>query len=602
LVLAVSPVFGQENVLYSSIQQAKAANVEFQALPSVLVRESAPDDKLLSSKFNNIEEVQFFTYDASGLTGAGRAISLDIPLKKGTLSLELMEVSDAFYEYEVVTSDGETYPANRNFKHYRGIVRNDPNSKVAVSFLDDEIMGLIATDEGNLVIGKETVYGKHLLYDDKNLKDKPAFECETFDDLFVPYDPEVLSGAFVTACQRNVRFYVETEYDIYQSKGSVSNVEAYITGVFNQVATLYTAESIPTVISIIYVWTSTDPYTGTTTDALLYQFQSTRTSINGDLGMLLTFRPELGGGMAAGFDGLCNPSTSKKLAVSMIYSTYSTLPTYSWTVYVVTHEFGHLLGSRHTHACVWNGNSTAIDGCAGYTENAAGTDYGDCPLPGDPPEGGTIMSYCEFAPVGTNFNLGFGPQPGNVIRNSYYSAACLATVSISGPDPFPYQQYATYSSQVAGTWSVTAPLSIYSGQGTNSVVLSCPQFSNIHSSTLTLEPDGFSCSVSKYIEIPRDTIWGYSFSLMAYPNPAIDVVNIDIQENVASPATVKASEKDVLFTIRLYDQEGALRKELKTMDRQISISVSDLRNGVYILHVYASKAGKPQSIKLIVKH
>jgi hypothetical protein len=105
-VLAVSTVFGQENILYSNIQQAKAENVEFQALPSVLVRESAPDDKLLSSKFNNVEEVQFFTYDASMLKSAGRAISLDVPLKKGNLSLELMEVPDAFYEYEVVTSEG----------------------------------------------------------------------------------------------------------------------------------------------------------------------------------------------------------------------------------------------------------------------------------------------------------------------------------------------------------------------------------------------------------------------------------------------------------------------------------------------------------------
>ncbi|MDR1582161.1 MAG: hypothetical protein LBS55_02705 [Prevotellaceae bacterium] len=138
-ILAVSVVFGQENVLYSNIQQAKTANMEFQVLPPVLVKESAPENKNLLSKFNNANEVLFFTYDASKSESAGKTISLDIPLNKGSLSLELMEVSDAFYDYEVVTSDGETYPANRNFKHYRGIVKNDSNSRVAISFLDNEI-------------------------------------------------------------------------------------------------------------------------------------------------------------------------------------------------------------------------------------------------------------------------------------------------------------------------------------------------------------------------------------------------------------------------------------------------------------------------------
>ncbi|MBL0102917.1 MAG: fibronectin type III domain-containing protein [Bacteroidetes bacterium] len=79
---------------------------------------------------------------------------------------------------------------------------------------------------------------------------------------------------------------------------------------------------------------------------------------------------------------------------------------------------GHLIGSRHTHACVWNGNSTAIDGCAGYVE-------GSCALPGNPSSGGTIMSYCHLTSVGMNLSLGFGPQPGNVIRNTVLNATCL---------------------------------------------------------------------------------------------------------------------------------------------------------------------------------
>ena len=34
---------------------------------------------------------------------------------------------------------------------------------------------------------------------------------------------------------------------------------------------------------------------------------------------------------------------------------------------IVAHELGHLLGSQHTHACVWNGDGTQIDDCGNVT-------------------------------------------------------------------------------------------------------------------------------------------------------------------------------------------------------------------------------------------
>jgi hypothetical protein len=93
---------------------------------------------------------------------------------------------------------------------------------------------------------------------------------------------------------------------------------------------------------------------------------------------------------------------------------------------VITHEMGHLMGSRHTHACVWNGNNTAIDGCSGATE-------GGCALPGIPASGGTIMSYCHQQSVGINFNLGFGPQPAAFILNIFNTATCYTGSNASTP-------------------------------------------------------------------------------------------------------------------------------------------------------------------------
>ena len=102
---------------------------------------------------------------------------------------------------------------------------------------------------------------------------------------------------------------------------------------------------------------------------------------------------------------------------------------------VVAHELGHLFGSHHTHACRWNGNNTAIDGCAGFVE-------GNCGNPGNPSGGGTIMSYCHIRNIGINFSRGFGPQPGNVIRNNVANASCVQVCDTPGdgggdPDPDP---------------------------------------------------------------------------------------------------------------------------------------------------------------------
>lgn len=180
----------------------------------------------------------------------------------------------------------------------------------------------------------------------------------------------------------------------------------------------------------------------------------------------MTFR-SIGGGIAAGFNGICNSNTAQRLSVAMLNNNYSTVPNYSWSVYVVTHEFGHLFGSRHTHACVWNGNNTAIDGCV-ETE-------GDCSLPDIPSGGGTLMSYCHLQSVGINFNLGFGNQPGNIIRNSVENGDCLCeciNATISGPTVICSSSGSSYSVQGLGTgdtiaWNQNSNITRVSTQGSN---------------------------------------------------------------------------------------------------------------------------------------
>lgn len=357
------------------------------------------------------------------LDDAPEQFTLSIPYTNNQiLEIELVQVNPFTDDFQVTDSKDEQALEIDLGIHYRGIVKGDVRSIAALSIFEGELMGLFSSDDmGNLVLGKldgaEYTRGEHVLYDDKNILSEMPIDCGTEDD-GIGYTRDELAptddGRALTDC---VRFYFEVDDDIVSNKGGATGATNYTTGIYNQVATLYDNENINTSVSEIFVWTTSAPYSSSSSSGMLADFQQFRNGWNGDLAQLLSYQAS--GGIAAGFDGICNSNEEESMSFSSINSTYNNVPTYSFTIMVVTHEFGHTFGSRHTHACVWNGNNTAIDGCAGQTE-------GFCSLPGYPSGGGTIMSYCHIQSVGINFNAGFGPQPGNVIRNEVSNGSCLS--------------------------------------------------------------------------------------------------------------------------------------------------------------------------------
>lgn len=349
------------------------------------------------------------------------AVVFSIPSQThGTLELELVRVNIFTPDFGVRTdASGKDYVPYSGGVHYRGMVKGDAHSTVAISMFEEEVMGLIATTEGNFVLGKlndEPAGGMHILYNDRDLAEIPARPaCATPDEgTYAPED--LLPQSALDKAGDCIRIYLEADRDVYQDKGSVSNVVNWITGVFNETAALYSDENINMALSEVFVWTSNSGYNGNNASVLLNAFQNSRSNFNGDMAQLINFKNA--GGIAASIGGLCTGNKRDAMSYAGVYNYYYSVPTYSYTVEMVAHELGHLFNSRHTHACVWNGNNTAIDGCSSVE--------GSCARPGLPAGGGTIMSYCDFTSVGIDFTLGFGSQPGNVIRNYVAAANCLS--------------------------------------------------------------------------------------------------------------------------------------------------------------------------------
>ncbi|MCB0517568.1 MAG: fibronectin type III domain-containing protein [Lewinellaceae bacterium] len=403
------------------------------------------------------------------LQAAAGEIELSLPYQNGTIELELVEVDILSDDFTVVTSSSGGQPVDYTpGKFYRGTVKGNPHTVATLSVFSDEVMGMVSpNDEETLVLGRLQEPGNrsdYIFYSDKKLLDSPPFICgtETPDDIgSIIADFRRAEPGQRDLLMNCVRQYLEADYALYNNKGSVTATVNYLAGLFNEVATLYANESITTALSQVYVWVTPDSYSTSNSGTALSQFRTARSVFNGDLAMLTALGGNNIGGIAY-VDGLCNASL--RYGYANINSTYSTVPTFSWSVQVVAHEMGHNYGSPHTHACAWGpGNNQPIDCCganAGYPEPGCTT----CTLP-DPAGGGTIMSYCHLSVVGINFNNGFGTEPGDLIRAKYNAASCLSACSTGGcvaPTNLSISNIQT--NQATFSWSAVSGASSYNVQ------------------------------------------------------------------------------------------------------------------------------------------
>jgi hypothetical protein len=377
------------------------------------------------------------------------SLQLRLPFENKQLNLDLKKTkitSDNFSVIEALPGGKRRTADYSGALFYQGKIEGIPHSFATISIVNDQVFGIISDDKSNIILGAIENNGRatqeYTLYREPDLKIRNPLNCFTSDTAIDnPVMPRNNSLNRVDVVGEPVDIYFECDYKLYQDKGSnTTNVINYVLSFFNNTSLLYANENVKIQVSQILVWTTQDPEAAgglNTTSACLTSFSNRMltTTYIGDYAHFISTR-SLGGGIAWLLTNPCGSSLYNRCAVSAIYTTYSNFPTYSWTVEVVTHELGHNLGSHHTHWCGWPGGP--IDWC-GPTANSAYTE-GTC-APGPLPPagvGGTIMSYCHLISVGINFNNGFGPLPGQAIRDVVTAATCFGnckmTISIAKTD------------------------------------------------------------------------------------------------------------------------------------------------------------------------
>jgi hypothetical protein len=401
----------------------------------------------LSKDFHTVaSKYQALQLDPGKLTNLRQrspsGMKLQLPFENRSLKLDLEQVkitTDNFSVIEALPNGGTRTVSYSGAVFYQGKIEGQPNSFATISIVNDQVMGVIADNRSNIILGSIEDNGRatneYALYRESDMLVPNPVNCFTPE---LPVDGQTINatnapGARLTQVGEPVEIYFECDYKFYLDKGSNTiNVINYVLGFFNNTALLYANEDIKVQVSQIKVWTAQDPESAggfTTTSGCLTSFASRMSTATyvGDYAHFLSTR-SLGGGIAYLLGNPCGSSKQFKTAVSAIDNTYANFPTFSWTVEVVTHELGHNLGSNHTQWCGWVGG--ALDNC--YTVE------GTCSPGPQPTNGGTIMSYCHLSSTGINLSNGFGQQPGDKIRlvvgNSPCFGNCRMTISLSKVD------------------------------------------------------------------------------------------------------------------------------------------------------------------------
>ncbi len=523
-----------------------------------------------------------------------KSIQLKIPQPGGTTVNVLLtqhQIHAEDFEFSITDASGKHPVTMNKGRYYYGVVEGKPSSLVAISIFEDEISGVISDESGNWNLGRrKNNQEEYVFFNDQTFRLPIQFKCETADN-----DQQQHKGiqnnlnTFGTQFKGNcAKIFFDCAYTYYQTAGnSTTNVTNHTNSIFNVMTTIYGNDSISLAIGSIHIWTVADPFDYTSNGTALNTFQTyyNTNGYTGNIAALLSTQDTLGGGVAY-VNSICGPFSYGFNRIN--YGSISGFPTYTWDVFLVSHESGHTLGSPHTHWCDWTGGP--IDGC--NTCFGIGTDGGCASSSVIPATGGTIMSYCHGCAVGINFTNGFGFQPSSKIRDAIAAASCITVctscntnLALSGGHMTGSSTSWWATNEIVGSFINQQPNSYLNFNAGVSVRL-LPDVEILAGSTFHASvgcaPIAIAASPglnsSPYTSTLKKA--GSGNELVVYPNPFKD------QVKAAFDLTDAAS-----VSISVYDQVGKIvftvfsNRVLGNGRREEMINTESLEEGIYYLVV-----------------
>jgi hypothetical protein len=352
------------------------------------------------------------------------SLTIKLPSPDGYKILDLSRINIYTEDYTIYTSSEKKYKSNSIF--YSAKLQGKDSSFACVSITDSTFNTYIMGDNEGWIYG--LINNKlHGVWHELDVRDSTVFTCNILkrDIEHTNYNTNNSYTTDTIDRIKTITLYIESDYDIYQKFKKVEDVIKFIENIFAQTYMIYKQEGINIKINRFKIWDTPSGYSEDGTTAL-FQFSRkyNQETLPETFGQLLSIR----GGM--GIAWISNPCDLSIYRTSYCGLDLNTelFPNYSWNTMVMSHELGHNFGSHHTHACFWNGNNTAIDGCW-FVEQIYDKKCPELEVTLDTK--GTIMSYCHInTKVGINYKWGFGQQPGDLIRKQVKEAKCIEYESV----------------------------------------------------------------------------------------------------------------------------------------------------------------------------